>query len=101
MNKVKFNNSLCDVEFHHYPHNNQTAILLTENGLPVAKATICVDVEIGPDEVVIKDYSENEGMLEALVNAGIVTQTNKIVQSGFVNAPVAKLIGACHDKHIN
>jgi hypothetical protein len=40
----------------------------------------------------IKDYSENEGMLEALEEAGIVKFAYKDVQVGFVTIPICKLL---------
>ena len=61
-------------------------------GEPIATATVripCCGLE--SDEVLIKDYSENEGMLNALIQAGYVTPTGRLVESGFVRLPVCKL----------
>jgi hypothetical protein len=49
--------------------NGQTAIKLidTADGFPFATATICVeDYLLKENEVAIKDYSENEGILQSL-----------------------------------
>ena len=45
-----------------------------------------------PDEVAIKDYSENEGILKAMVEAGIVSEPVRTVQSGFVEIPICKVL---------
>ena len=65
------------------------------DGEPVATATVNVEgvSEKLPDrEVLIKDYSENEGMLEALARAGLVEDTGRRVRTGYVAVPVARLL---------
>ena len=61
------------VEFSQYP-NGRTAILLKcDDGSPLATATINLpEVELNDGEVIIKNYSENSGIVNALVNAGVV-----------------------------
>lgn len=44
------------------------------------------------DQFVFKNYSENEGMLEALKEAGVVKETGQIAEVGFVECPVVRLI---------
>jgi len=46
---------------------------------------------LAPGEILIKDYSENEGMLDALVAAGVVSDTGRRIQSEYAVIPVAKL----------
>jgi hypothetical protein len=36
------------------------------------------EVHLDPDEVLIKDYAENEGVLASLVNAGIVAHRSNV-----------------------
>ena len=99
---VNFLNCKCEVVKMQYS-NCRTALelVIAENdeerelykGEPMATATVnmpCCELE--SDEVVIKDYSENEGMLDTLVKAGIVKYTGKTVSSGFVVCPVCKLL---------
>jgi hypothetical protein len=72
MQKVLFNGVECDVVFGEY-ENGRTAIKLTEQGSPFATATINdTSVHLDDGLVMIKDYSENTGMVQALQNAGIV-----------------------------
>ncbi len=57
-------------------------ILIDAGGLPAMKATVClVGQHLTPDEgcVFIKDYSENEGIFDALCKAGILTDTMMVV----------------------
>lgn len=51
-------------------------------GEPVATASINVSFSLKPNEVVIKDYFENDGLLAALVNAGLVQRTGRVVPTG-------------------
>ena len=90
---VIFSGYTCDVQFSHY-HDNNLRISLVDlvDGSPVATATTNIEgVKLASDEVCIKDYSENTGMLMALQAAGIVESVVKIVQSGYVDVPVVQL----------
>lgn len=75
MKKVQFKQWLCDVNKLNYGENDAIALTLTnpEDG-PIATATVCIpDLPLPTkDHTWIKTWSENEGMLEALVEAGIV-----------------------------
>ena len=55
--------------------NGQTRIQLYDvmDGMPYATATVAVDVKLAEDEVAIKNYSENEGVLDSLIKAGVVS----------------------------
>lgn len=75
--------------------NGQTAIQLVdmEDGAPYATATVCVEDDLLKEgEVAIKDYSENKGILEALISADIIEEPHAFVQSHFVKIPICKLI---------
>ena len=81
------------IQLHKY-ENNRTAIQLIDaiDGQPYATASVNVpDVLLLDNEVLIKDYSENEGMLDFLCRNNIVTSTPNGVQSGFVWLPIAIL----------
>ena len=73
--KVTFKNWVCDVWFSKYMLDDSLFIGLTdaEDGSPIAVATVCVG-HVKPREgcVLIKNYAENEGILEALVAAKII-----------------------------
>jgi len=85
----------CRIRFSQYTNNNRTAIMLeiADTGEPMATATVNIpEYRLGPGEVIIKDYSENEGMLNALVEAKIVADTGKRMPTGFVECPVCRLL---------
>ena len=42
--------------------------------------------------ILIKDYAENEGILAALVNAGIIEDTGKTVPVGHAQARLCRLL---------
>jgi hypothetical protein len=72
--------------------NDRTAIQLTDvsDGMPYATATVNMpNVLLEDNEVLVKDYSENEGMLEFLIRNNIVTPTMQGVHAGHVWLPVA------------
>ena len=92
---VKFMEWNCIVNFKSYS-NGRTAIQLLSNNedqdlIAVASVNLA-DVSMEKDEIAIKDYSENEGMLHCLVKAGIVSQPIRYRQSGFVKIPICKLL---------
>ena len=101
--KVKFQVWDCELGLGTYG-NGRTAIELVGtdsdcSGELVAVATVNVpEVELKDDEVLVKDYSENKGMLAALVGAGVVEPTGREVDSGFVKLPVCKLLVKKEDR---
>jgi len=62
-----------------------------EDGFPFAKCTVNIP-GLSKDEVGVKNYSENEGMLEFLVKNGIVEKPHRYENSGFVQIPICKII---------
>ena len=92
MKTVKFKEWECELTFLKYG-NGRHAITLDEvgTGEPIAVASVNLpDATIEDDEVIIKNWSENEGVLELLVEAGIVTPLRKLF-TGFVQADVCRL----------
>jgi len=89
---VKFMGEDLQISFAEYS-NGRTAIQLVDDEGPFAVATTNLpDVEMEDDEVAIKDYSENEGMLAALQQAGVVGDVVGVVEQGFAKIPVCKLL---------
>jgi len=81
MATVEFAGYTCEVVFEKYAAVPQTAILLREvgTGMPICTATVCIpewEPHRKPGWVAIKDYSENEGIFDALYDAGIVKGCN-------------------------
>jgi hypothetical protein len=75
--------------------NGQVAIQLVdmEDGCPYATASVCVEDNLLKEgEVAIKNYSENAGILESLIESGIVDYPHAFVDTGYVKVPICKLI---------
>ncbi len=88
---VGFMGYICDVQVERYATSNQAIRLLdVEDGMPVAIATLNAD-GLDLDEVAIKNYSENEGMYETLLENGIIHSMHRELSTGYVTVPVCKL----------
>ena len=75
-----------------YQDGSPAYALFDANGEEYATATVCIPGNTPPSgHVLIKNWSENEGVLESLVAAGIL-QVVADVPSGFVNAQLCKLL---------
>lgn len=95
--KVKFKNWNCIIEWSIYSQNNNIAIKLLDEKTKelVAVATTNTSEETPLPGVQIKDYSENEGMWQALVNASVIEdEVIRTIASGYVEVKVAKLTEA-------
>lgn len=80
-----------------YQNDGATAIYLDDAGTgePVATATVNVpgvSDALNSNETLVKDYAENEGILKALVDAGIVEDTGRTVPVGYAMARVARIV---------
>ena len=104
MKIIQFGEWKCTIRFGKY-QNNRIAIELM-NAEPIeeygyvmgtgteriATATVNVpDFPLKDNEVAIKDYSENDGMLAALIHGNVVHMPHKYVQTGFESCPVCIL----------
>lgn len=92
--KVNFGGFDCMVQKSNYLNGKTLLRLLDLNDyFPIATATVNIsEVELNENEILIKNHSENEGMLETLEKAGIVKDTGKSVRIGFVKIPIAELL---------
>ncbi len=75
--------------------NGRTAIELLDanDGCPVMVATVNLDdVTLSGNEIIIKDYSENEGVLDFLVQNKITSRPKRWISSGWVTCPVVDLL---------
>lgn len=76
---VKYINLDCTVRLMSYGNGRPGLRLFDrKDGFPVATATVnLTEIPLSGDEVALKNYSENEGILEVLVNAGVVELTER------------------------
>jgi hypothetical protein len=91
MTRVRFLNTDCTIQKRQYGNGRVALSLIDEEG-PVATATVNLPTAtLDRNQVLIKSYAENEGLLEALVAAGVVKATGETIRSGFVELPVCEL----------
>ena len=105
MKTILFKGWNCRLDFKKY-HNGRTCIILT-NATPIDEGSYIADpgtekiaiatvnisgVKIKKNEVIIKDYSKNEGMLDTLIKAEIISNPIRFVKTGYVTCPVCKLL---------
>ena len=77
------------VTLSHYPnYKNRLQLYDSEDGCPYAVCSMNSDVLIEEDEIIIKTYSENEGILEFLIKNNIVSNTGKTIKIGRINSPI-------------
>lgn len=74
--------------------NGRTALQLTAlNGEPLCVATVNLEqADVPEGHVLIKDYSENQGVLDALIKAGVVGKPISEVPTGFVMVQLCRLL---------
>ena len=71
--EFKYGEFNSKVEFFTYPNGNKGIRLIdTDDFCPLTTATINQNMVLDNDCVAIKNYSENEGIVEVLVEAGIL-----------------------------
>lgn len=84
------------LKYDRYRSNGRTCIELLEAKThePVLVATVNIDNyhPLQPGEVIIKDYSENEGVLDFLIANGIVSRPKTWIATGWVTVPVCDLL---------
>jgi hypothetical protein len=93
--RVTFRGWACRIERASYGGTDRIALPLYDvaDGEPVAVATVNMpELSLATDEVVIKDYSENEGMLATLVAAGVVSPPLREVQGRYVTLYVCRCL---------
>ena len=64
----------------------------SSDGTPYAIATTRIEGNLGEGEIAVKNWSENEGMLDFLIENKFVEKPHRFVSQGFVKIPICKLI---------
>ena len=100
--KVKFKEKEYIAVGTYYNGDDNKAITLidSKSKQPIATATINMpDMRLPANTVFIKDYSENTGMVKALVEAGIIhDKVMYTLQSTFVNVSAYSLTNKAINK---
>jgi hypothetical protein len=106
MYKIKFKDWNCRLVFGRYGNGRIAIQLYNDEPIDeghyiaqpgtslIATATVnVVDCELlGKNQIIIKNYSENEGMLEALVQAKIISTPVGKAKTGFVTVAICDLL---------
>lgn len=93
--EIKVKGTVCILEFGKYRNGDGVAIELIEkeSGEPYATATVnLVGTVLRKDNVAIKDYGENDGVLDALMKGDVVSAPLFYVENGHVSIPICKLL---------
>jgi hypothetical protein len=86
---------LVSVSPEEYQHGGLAVQLMDElDGELYATDSIHVrGVRLAQDEFIFKTYSENDGLLESMLDAGIVEETGRSVELGFTGPqPICRLV---------
>jgi hypothetical protein len=83
--------STSQVVLNKYQSGN-TRIDLYKNGLPNGTATADLGFPIPEDHVLIKNYSENTGLLKDLQEAKLIGEVIDEIPSGFIKLQLCKLL---------
>lgn len=76
-----------------YGNGRRAITFYDEEQGPLLTATVNVPyLELKDDEVIVKDYSENEGILQSMIDNGIVSEPIDTVPLGFVEGHVCKFL---------
>lgn len=81
---ANFQDYNCNIIMERYQKGSLSLRLVdTVDQCPVCRATSnLIDVAPKPNEVLIKNYAENHGVLQALVDSGLASDTGKTVDTG-------------------
>lgn len=95
MKQFQFKGYTLSIEMTRYAGNDRPAIQVIdmEDGYPYCMATVNMpDMDLADNEVAIKNWSENEGILECLQANGVVGPTKRRMPTGFVYVDVVDLL---------
>ena len=92
--KVEVKGEPCVTKFARYDNHRHAIVLVhAETGEPMYKATVNVpDIHLAVDEIIVKSYAENEGVLMALIDAGVIGSGTTIYSSGHATIHKARLL---------
>ena len=92
---VRFKQWDCLLNLDHYASGGATAIELidAQTKEPIARATVNITewTPPGPEYTLIKDWSENEGMIDCLLLHNVIALTGQVIRTGYVHAPIVKI----------
>ncbi len=90
---IKYHSGDVDLKFGRYSNNRLAVVLVdSQNGERISVATVNIpDCSIGEDEIILKNWSENEGILDFFIDNGLVINEGKEAPTGHVFGNVVKV----------
>ncbi len=94
MATVTFNGVECRIVMSKYLSTDNASIQLIDltDGTPYAMATVNTGNTLPSGMVAIKNYSENEGVLEALLQAGVIEWRGDTANQGYTKLHLCYLV---------
>ena len=89
----------CLVLVTHYQHGGSVCLelLVADDGESMTVATVNVPgAALADGEVIIKDYSENEGVMDALIAAGVIEDTGKLLPGRGAGFRIGRISSSCY-----
>lgn len=91
--KVRWLGQELTVNVEQYRKPNNVAIqLLDAEAMPFSVATLNPDVKLPAGVVCIKDYSENLGVMAALIEAGVIGKPTGSISVGYAVGHICPLL---------
>ena len=81
----------CEFVTARYTNGNLALQIVSRDEGPICTCTVNPGGVVAHDAIAVKDYSENEGMVETLTDMGIIGEELYRIPSGWVEIPVHKL----------
>lgn len=83
----------CSLKFGKYPCGQNALIILDELGSPLLKASCAIpEVQIKQNQIIIKNWSENDGILDELIKNKILETSGEMVFINYVYAHICNLL---------
>ena len=92
MINAKYVKGEVELVFKNYGNGSTAIEAFSLYGEPEFIATVALDEVPGKGKVFLKGWSENEGIPDALVKAGVVKLTGRKISTGFCEALEADLL---------
>jgi hypothetical protein len=95
--KTKYSNEPAYIKFGRYQDGSLAMELYTlETHEPLLRATVSLEEyglkpDVDKHEVFIKNYSENDGVFQMLIDEGVITDTGRVHHLPLVSVPVGIL----------
>jgi hypothetical protein len=80
----------CHFEVGRYANNGGIAISIVTETEPIAHVTVNIGKLPKENLIAVKNYEENEGILEEMQRIGLVKEVVGVAPSGFVHIPICE-----------